>query len=230
MPSRPAAWLTWPAIASARSCASEPSVSASPGGEAAPAGLLVAQPGGERLELLELGAGLARLLRVGLGDRGAHVVVDQHEAAEDVGDVLQPRGGDERALLGVGAGHEARVLPGLEVLGHGRRHHHERGERVLRRRLPLARRGVELGGIGREVARGRHEEVGVGQRLAEADLAVAVEVGLHALAPRTAARCPTARSRAGRRSCRAARRSCRRACGSRTARRSPGRTCRRRRR
>ena len=79
------------------------------------------------------------------------------------------------------AGDEARVLPRLEVLGHRRRHHDERGQRVLQRRLVLLRGGVELVGLLLEVARGGDVEVGVGQRLAELDLAVAVEVGLDAL-------------------------------------------------
>ena len=46
---------------------------------------------------------------------------------------------------------------------------------------PVVRGGVELAGRLLEVARGGDVEVGVGQRLAELDLAVAVEVGLDAL-------------------------------------------------
>ena len=96
------------------------------------------------------------------------------------------------------AGDEARVLPGLEVLRHRRGHHDERGEGVLRRRRPLARGGVELASsFCVEVARGGDVEVGVGHRLAEADLAVAVEVGLDALGGELLLRCRTPMSRSG---------------------------------
>ena len=49
-------------------------------------------------------------------------------------------------------------------------------------RLPRRGGGVEVLRVGREVLRGGDEEVGVRHRLAELDLAVAVEVGLTPLA------------------------------------------------
>ena len=85
------------------------------------------------------------------------------------------------SLLRLVAEHEARRLPLAEVLAH-RRHHHDDGrERVGRRRLPGARRGVELAGVERECVRRRLEDGRVGERLAELDLAVAVEIRLDAL-------------------------------------------------
>ena len=82
-------------------------------------------------------------------------------------DVLQARGGDEAFSVGLVAGDEARVLPRLEVLRHRRRHHDERGEGVLERRLPLAwpRRRAPCAYLTKS-RRGGEQEVGVRQRLA----------------------------------------------------------------
>ena len=100
------------------------------GGELAPAGLGVAQLGREGVQLAEAVLGLRRLLGVRLGHERLDVVVDEHEAAEDVSDVLQARRHHERLFGRLAPGDEARVLPRLEVLGHRRRHHDERGEGV----------------------------------------------------------------------------------------------------
>ncbi len=47
----------------------------------------------------ELGLGLVGLLRVLCRDQGLDLVVGEDQSLEDVGDILEPRGGDE-ALLG----------------------------------------------------------------------------------------------------------------------------------
>ena len=141
---RPAAWETWPAIASARVCASAPSVSAWSAVNFLPPASSSRRRSANAVSSVEVLLGLRRLRVVDLGDARLHARVDRLQAAEDVGDVLQARSGDERLLLRLGARDEARVLPGVEVLRHRRRHHDERRERVLRRRRPLARGGVEL--------------------------------------------------------------------------------------
>ena len=68
-----------------------------------------------------------------------------------------------------------------EVLRHRRGHHDDRGEDVGRLGRPLRTGRLQvLGGL-LEVLRRGLEEVGVRERLAEGDLAVAVEIGLDAL-------------------------------------------------
>ena len=83
--------------------------------------------------------------------------------------------------LAVVAGHEARVLPALEVLVHRRDHHDERREGVRLVRLPRVGGRDELLGVPVEGLRRAEQHVGVRQHLAELDRAVAVEVGLHVL-------------------------------------------------
>src|SRR5690349_949770 len=84
--------------------------------------------------VLQLELGLVALGLVDLVDRGPDRVVDQDQAAEDVADVREARGGHEALLLGLVARDEARVLPRVEVLRHRRRHHDHGRERVLERR------------------------------------------------------------------------------------------------
>ena len=93
-----AAWVTWPAIASAWRCASAPSVSASSAVNFLPLGLLVAQVLDEGSRSSELLLGLLGLLGVLGRDQRLDLVVGQDQALEDVGDVREARGGDEAEL------------------------------------------------------------------------------------------------------------------------------------
>src|SRR5215211_1054219 len=110
MSKRPAAWEIWPAIASARVWASAPSVSAS-----SAVNFLPPASASRRRSANDVSSVRSRLVCVAAGDPRLHAGVDRLEAAEDVGDVLQARGGDECLLLRLGARDEARVLPGVEV-------------------------------------------------------------------------------------------------------------------
>ena len=98
--------------------------------------LLVQQAAGELVQLL-LWSWSAAPGRVDLLDARLDPVVDQDDAAEDVTDIPEAGGRDEALFLGFFAGDEARVLPGLEVLRHRRRHHDHGGVRVLQVGLPL---------------------------------------------------------------------------------------------
>ena len=91
--------MTWPAIASAWRWASEPSVSASSAVYSLPVALAVAEPStiGEQLRRARP-AGLLGLRRVLLGDDRLDLVVGELDPLEDVGDVGEPRGGDEAEL------------------------------------------------------------------------------------------------------------------------------------
>ena len=179
-----AAWETWPAIASAWSCASAAERVGVLGGELLAVGLLLAQVARrsrasslERWPVCSACSGSASAIT------GSHVVVDQHEAAEDVGDVLQARGGDEapsRVAFSpamkreffqaskysdiVGVMTTSAVSASCSVGSHS------------------CAEASSSFGLLVEVARRGDEEVGVGQRLAELDLAVAVEVGSTPLA------------------------------------------------
>ena len=119
---------------------------------------------------------------VGARDRRLDVLVDEHQPAEDVADVLKARGRDERLLGGLVAGDRARVLPRAEVLGHRRRHDDERGERVLRSSASTRAAAVSSSSAVRSKSRAAAVmNSRVRHGLAELDLAVAVEVGRDAL-------------------------------------------------
>ena len=93
----------------------------------------------------------------------------------------QARGGDEALLVGLGAGDEARVLPRLEVLRHRRRHHDDGRVGVLERRLhSLAASSSSFAYLTKSVVAASRKSAS-GSASGNADLAVAVEVGLDAL-------------------------------------------------
>ena len=87
----------------------------------------------------------------------------------------------ERGIGRVLPGDEAGVLPGLEVLAHGRGHDHQRREGVGRGGLELLRVRVERLRLLVELAQRGDVDARVGDPLAELHLAVAVDVLLHAL-------------------------------------------------
>ena len=95
-PSCSAACVTWPAIASAWSCASAPSVSASSAVNFLPPASWSRRRAAKASSSVSDCAGLGGLLRSAFAIVRLDVGVDQLEPAEDVGDVLQARGADER--------------------------------------------------------------------------------------------------------------------------------------
>ncbi len=134
------------------------------------------------VQLVEVGLGdLLRLVGVDLLDARLDRLVDQDDAAEDVADVAQARGGDEARLSALPPTMKREFFHASKYSDIVGDHHDHRDVRVLERRLPLLGLGVELLLVLDEVGRRGQEEVGVRQGLRELDLAVAVEVGLDAL-------------------------------------------------
>ena len=171
-----AAWVIWPAIASAWSCAWRPSVSASSAVNFLPLASSSRRRAAKSSSLLsdwpvcrpaQFASAISASRRVDQlrGRRGCRRC---------------PAGARRRRTTSRSPCHRPRSvsLPRLEVLRHRRGHHDQRGQRVLLVRGPLLRgASSSLACLWNSLDRD-DVEARLGQRLAERDLAVAIDVGL----------------------------------------------------